>query len=100
VRFLDRQLAKASTADLEIPNFTIEIFDLENQSLESFLDAYFEQGERQTINLGNLKGIRIYFDQLIAPNEFYYFANQDLVFKLTPLGEYNQEMLDSFQIQP
>jgi hypothetical protein len=100
VRFLDRQLAQASTADLEIPNFTIEIFDLENQSLESFLDAYFEQGERQSINLGNLKGIRIYFDQLIAPNEFYYFANQDLVFKLTPLGEYNQEMLDSFQIQP
>jgi hypothetical protein len=100
VRFLDRQLAQGSTADLEIPNFTIEIFDIENHSLETFLDTYFEQGVRQSFNLGSLKGIRVYFNQLIAPNEFYYFADQGLVFKLTPLGEYSQEMLDSFQIQP
>lgn len=100
VRFLDRQLVQGSTADLEIPNFTIEIFDLENHSLETFLDGYFEQGVRQSFNLGSLKGIRVYFNQLIAPNEFYYFADQGLVFKLTPLGEYSQEMLESFQIQP
>jgi len=100
VRFLDRQLVQGSTADLEIPNFTIEIFDSEDQSLEAFLDIYFEQGERQSFNLGSLKGIRVYFNQLIAPNEFYYFADQGLVFKLTPLGKYSQEMLDSFQIHP
>jgi hypothetical protein len=48
---------------------------------------------------GDLSGIRVYFKQLIAPNEFYYFSEHDYVYKLTPLGQYGQEMLQSFEIE-
>jgi hypothetical protein len=99
VRFLDRQLASGDTADLEIPNFRIEIYDLGNLSLETFLDENFDRGNREPFNQGGAIGIRVFFDQMIAPNEFYYFADQSFVYKLTPNGEYSQEMLASFQIQ-
>jgi hypothetical protein len=99
IRFLDRQLASGDTADLEIPNFTIQIYDLGNLSLDTFLDEYFELGNREPFSLGGLYGIRVFFDQMIAPSEFYYFADQNHVYKLTPMGEYSQEMLESFKIQ-
>ncbi|MBY8999224.1 MAG: hypothetical protein KGD60_16070, partial [Candidatus Thorarchaeota archaeon] len=38
LRFLDHQLASGDTAGLEIPNFTIEVFDLGSLSLEKFLE--------------------------------------------------------------
>ena len=99
LRFLDRQLASGDTADFEIPNFTIEVFDLGNLTLENFLDQHIETGNREPVSLGKLNGIRVSFDQLIAPNQFYYFADQSFVYKLTPLGEYGQQMLESFQIK-
>ena len=99
VRFLDQQLARGDTADLEIPDFTIEIYDLGNQTLEAFLEVNLEQGELERYKLGDLSGFRVYLNQMIAPNEFYYFADHGFVYKLTPLGMYGQEMLDSFQVQ-
>jgi hypothetical protein len=98
LRFLDRQLADGATADLEIPNFTIEVYDLGNHTLETFLEGNFERGERETIKLGDLIGIRVSFNQLIAPNEFYYFSDHGFVYQLTPMGLYSQEMLETFQI--
>ena len=98
LRFLDQQLADGATADLEIPNFTIEVFDLGNRTLDTFLEENFERGERERIELGELSGIRVSFNQLIAPNEFYYFSDNGYVYKLTPMGLYSQEMLGTFQI--
>ena len=98
LRFLDRQLADGDTADLEIPNFRIEVYDLRNQSLESFLEENIDRGDREKIELGELIGIRVSFNQLIAPNEFYYFSGNGYVYKLTPMGLYSQEMLETFQI--
>ena len=99
LRFLDHQLASGDTADFEIPNFTIEVFDLGSLTLEKFLEQHLEIGNREPVRLGKLNGIRVSLDQLIAPNQFYYFADQGLVYKLTPLGEYGQQMLESFQIK-
>lgn len=99
LRFLDRQLASGDTAALEIPAFTIEVFPLEDMQLHDFLDQYFEGGNREAINLKGLKGVRVFYDQLLAPNEFYYFAERGFVYKLTPLGLYGQEMLQSFKIK-
>ena len=99
VRFLDRQLASGDTADLEIPNFKIEIYDLGNLSLENFLDENFDRGNREPFTQGEAIGIRVYFDQMIAPNEFFFFTDLRHVYKLTPLGKYSEEMLESFQIQ-
>jgi hypothetical protein len=99
LRFLDSQLASGETADLEIPNFSIEIFDRGELALDQFLDEYFDRGYREPFNQEGINGIRVYFDQLIAPNEFYFVADQDHVYKLTPMGVHSQEMLESFQIQ-
>ena len=99
LRFLDHQLASGDTAEYEIPNFTIEVFDLGSLTLEKFLEQHFEIGNKEPFSLGKLNGIRVSLDQLIAPNQFYYFADQSFVYKLTPLGEYGQQMLESFQIK-
>jgi hypothetical protein len=99
VRFLENQLAMGDTAEFEIPNFTIAVFELGNQSLETFVAKEEGGGERESFSIGNLTGFRVSFKQLIAPGEFYYFAGNGYVYKLTPLGPYSQEMLQSFQIE-
>ena len=99
VRFLDAQLAAGDTAEYEPPNFTIEIYSLGNLALEEFIDNDKNGGEREVNMLGDLTGFRVYFKQLIAPNEFYYFSEHSFVYKLTPLGLYGEEMLHSFEIE-
>lgn len=99
VRFLDKQLAEGDTADLEIPNFTVEIYNLDEQSLESFLDKNFPQGQREQVTLNNVNGLRVFFNNLIAPNQFYYLSDRGYVYRLIPMGEFSQEMLASFQIR-
>jgi hypothetical protein len=63
------------------------------------LDNYAAGAERQVYSLGDLTGLRVYFNRLSAPNEFYYFTSHGYVYKLTPLGKYSDEMLQSFQIK-
>jgi hypothetical protein len=99
VRFLDAQLAAGDTAEYEPPNFTVEIFTLGNQALEEFIDNDKSGGGREVYTLGDLTGFRVYFKQLIAPNEFYYFSEHGYVYKFTPLGLYAEEMLHSFEIE-
>ena len=99
VRFLDEQLAGSDTAELEIPRFSIAIYSQGDQALEAFLDANQVRGERESYTQGNLSGLRVTLSQMIAPNEFYYFTEYGYVYRLTPLGTYSQEMLESFQIQ-
>ena len=99
VRFQDKVLATGDTASLEIPKFNIEIFELGDQTLESFLDKYALGAEREVYKLGDLTGFRVYFNRLSAPNEFYYFSSHGYVYKLTPLGMYSEEMLHTFQIR-
>ncbi|MGW8226290.1 MAG: hypothetical protein ACWGOY_11180 [Anaerolineales bacterium] len=99
VRFLDEQLAGSDTAELEVPQFSIAIYNQGDQSLEAFLDANQVRGKRESYTQGNLSGLRVTLNQLIAPNEFYYFTEHGYVYKLTPLSTYGQEMLESFQVQ-
>ena len=99
VRFQDITLATGDTASFEIPKFTIEIFELGDLNLDAFLDHYAAGAERQVYTQGDLTGLRVYFNRLSAPNEFYYFTSHGYVYKLTPLGKYSEEMLHSFQIK-
>ena len=100
VRFQDIALATGDTASFEIPKFTIEIFELDDQTLDAFLDNYAAGAEREIYTQGNLTGFRVFFNRLSAPNEFYYFSSHGYVYKLTPLGKYSDEMLHTFQIRP
>ena len=100
IRFQDVDLAEGDTAEYEIPKFTIEIFDLETQSLENFLDIKAAGAAREDITIGELAGYKVSINQLRAPNVHYYFPGSGNVYKLTPLGDYDDEMLLSFQILP
>lgn len=99
VRFLDKQLASGDTAQLEISNFTITVFELGDLSLEAFIAKENQAAESETYTGRNMTGFRVIINQLLAPNEFYYFSADGFVYKLTPLGPYGQEMLSSFKIE-
>jgi hypothetical protein len=99
VRFQDIQLATGETAEFELPMFLIEVFEPGKQSLETFISRNEPGGAREAYQVNNLNGIRVYYNQLIAPNEFYFFSSQDYVYKLTPLGPFGPDMLESFNIQ-
>ncbi len=99
VRFLENQLASGDTMEFEIPNFTIAVYELGNQSLEAFVANKESGGEREAYSIGDLAGFRVFYNQLIAPGEYFYFSDSGYVYKLTPLGSYSQEMLHSFRIE-
>lgn len=99
VRFQDIQLATGDTAGFELPNFTIEVFESGGMSLEEFIAQNEPDGVLEEYQANNLGGYRVSYNQLIAPNEFYYFSSNGYAYKLTPLGAYSLEMLDSFNIQ-
>jgi hypothetical protein len=99
VRFLDIQLASGDATQFELPNFTITVFELGDQSLEAFVAKENQGGEVEAYTGRNLTGYRVYYNQLMAPNEFYYFSTNGYVYKLTPLGPNSQEMLHSFKIE-
>jgi hypothetical protein len=99
VRFQDIQLATGDSAEFELPTFTIEVFELGDQTLEAFIAQIEPGGHKEEYQVNNLNGFRVYYNQLIAPNEFYFFSANGYVYKLTPLGSYSQEMLHSFNIQ-
>ncbi|MFC1922289.1 hypothetical protein ACFLY4_03280 [Chloroflexota bacterium] len=100
VLFQDIALATGDTASFEIPKFTIEIFELGDLTLDAFLDYYAVGAEREVYLLEDLTGWRVYFNRLSAPNEYYFFSSHGYVYKLTPLGNYSEQMLHSFQIKP
>ena len=100
VRFQDVDLAEGDTAEYEIPKFTIEIFDLGSQSLDSFLENKVTGAELETIRIGELDGYKVSLNLLRAPNNHYYFPGNGMVYRLTPLGNYDDEMLESFKMLP
>ncbi len=99
VRFQDIQLASGETGEFELPMFLIEVFEPGDQSLETLITRNEPGSFREEYQGNNLNGIRVYFNQLIAPNEFYFFSSQEYVYKLTPLGPFGPDMLQSFKIQ-
>jgi hypothetical protein len=99
VRFLETELAKSEVANLEPPKFTVEVYaNPGRETLEAFLNTQARDGVREPYQLGSLNGIRVYFNTLMAPNNFYYFTSGDYIYRLIPLGEYSQEMLQSFKL--
>jgi hypothetical protein len=103
VRFQDRQLATADTAALEQPQFTVEVLNLPGQtSLDAFIKSNlpFPGMTLEPYTYGKLSGLRASTNRMLAPNEFFFFAGNGVIYKLTPLGPYSTEMLQSFTISP
>jgi hypothetical protein len=100
VRFQDKELAEGDTADLEIPQFSVEVYTATTDTLEAFLKQRTPDASYEEFHLGDLVGYKVVLARLIAPNEFYFFLAHGYVYKLTPLGEYGLEMLQTFKILP
>lgn len=101
VRFQDQQLAAGDTADLEPPKFTVEVFAFTgNAPLERFIksNVKFPGASIGPYTIGVLSGLRVSTGLMLSPNEFYFFAGPDYIYKLTPQGEYGDQMLQSFRI--
>ena len=104
VRFQDRQVASWQTADLEPPQFMIEVFKAESLvSLRDWLRAAQWVASDDTVEPfeveGAREGLRVRQMQQLAPNDFYYVATERYVFRLTPLGEHGPRMLSTFRLQ-
>ena len=105
VRFQDKQLASGQTANLEPPQFSIEV--LENNGfkpLRDWLQSDIQIGADDSVEPVHLdgagEGLRVRNAMQLAPNDFYYFARGKYIFRLTPLGSHGEEMLNSFRFRP
>ena len=100
VRFQDKELASGATAKLEPPQFSIEVYEKPAiDTLQAFIGAKIPGWSIESFKLGDLQGYRVSSNRLMAPNEFYFFESSKYIYKLTPLGPYSQEMLQSFKIE-
>jgi hypothetical protein len=105
VRFQDRKIASWQTANLEPPQFTIEVFEGgASASLRDWLQSLKWVRPTDTVESfeveGAKEGVRLRSMQQLAPNEFYYVATEKYVYRLTPLGEHSPQMLASFRLKP
>lgn len=100
VRFQDRQLATGETADLELPQFTVEVFEnTAGLTLEQWLDANTPSSSfRSTVAVGDHQGYQVTLNTMLAPNHFYYVADSAYVYRITPLGPHSEAMLASLKI--
>ena len=100
VRFQDKTLASGDTAKFELPQFSIEVYEKPAiDTLQAFIGAKISGWTVESFKLGDLQGYRVSSNRLMAPNEFYFFEGSQYIYKLTPLGQYSQEMLQSFKIE-
>lgn len=101
VRFQDKSLLGADTAALEPPQFSIEVF---SNSARLPLQEWLQQSGMIPTNsqvedfpIAGKPGLRVTRMELIAPGQFVFMEDNGLVFRLTPLSSYSEEMLKSFQ---
>ena len=105
VRFQDKELAAGQTADLEPPQFSIEVLENDGfKPLRDWLQTAVQIGANDSVEPVHLdgagEGLRVRNAMQLAPNDFYYFARGKYVFRLTPLGSHGEEMLNSFRFRP
>jgi hypothetical protein len=105
VRFQEKQLLSSEFVELEPPRFAVEVFVLSQQTpLASWLRSKGRLPADASITkvtlAGAREGIRVQLRQQLAPNDFFYFMSNKLVYLLTPLGSHAPAMLKSFHLLP
>jgi hypothetical protein len=105
VRFQDKQLLSSEFVDVEPPRFAVEVFEWSQPvPLADWLRSKGRLPADATITevtlAGAREGVRLQLRQAIAPNDFVYFASNEFVYLLTPLGEHAEAMFQSFRLQP
>jgi hypothetical protein len=105
VRFQDKQRASGQFANREPAQFAVDVFELDPVvPLHDWLQSAGLVPARATVEQVHLDGAgegwRVRRPVLMAPNESYFFATEEYVYRLTPLGPHSQDMLASFQLSP
>ncbi|MEM8532925.1 MAG: hypothetical protein AAGF95_18905 [Chloroflexota bacterium] len=101
IHFQDALLAQSETANLQPPQFAIDVFDPPaDVSFEQWIDndVIFSGSTRDSTDIGGRQGYVVTLSIQLAPNQFYYVAGDDYYYKLTPLGIHGERMLQSFTI--
>lgn len=103
VRFQLKQILSGQFAELEPAQFTIEVFRATPaMPLADWLRSVAHLPAGAAITPMTVKGareaVRVQQPQQLAPNDFYYFATTEYVYKLIPLGQYASDMLASFRL--
>jgi hypothetical protein len=104
VLFLDRALAASETANLQPPNFSIQVFDNSSQlPLEEWLQANGLLGGAKKFvmepySIAGVEGARVSSPLLMAPNSFIYVPHGNYIYKLTPTDPNSEQMLATFQL--
>jgi|GEM_PF-1749949 len=101
VWFQDKVIAAGATAALEPPAFAVDVFaNPDALALAQWLDANEPHADatRTAVTVGNTPGYKVALTTYIAPGQFYYVAAGNAVYRLTPLGQYGEEMLKSFRL--
>jgi hypothetical protein len=99
VQFQDKALASSPTANLQPPQFLIDVFENKDSLvLEDWLAANERRGTAQASAVGNASGYVVRLQTLQAPNQFYFVSQGQYVYRLVPLGQYSDQMLQSFKI--
>lgn len=98
--FLSRQLAQSPTAKFQPPNALVEVFPLvAGKPLLDWIREHAPKATCASIRVGAREGYRATLPILLAPNEFFYFSSNAFIYRLTLLGEYAEQMLQSFRIE-
>ena len=101
VHFQDAMLAQSETANLQPPQFALDVFEIPpDLSFEQWIDndVTFSGSTRESVDIGGRQGYVVTLSIQLAPNQFYYVADDDYYYKLTPLGIHGERMLQSFTI--
>ncbi|MCW5850559.1 MAG: hypothetical protein KIT87_10825 [Anaerolineae bacterium] len=99
VWFQDKVLARSETANLQPPQFAVDVYTLPaGQSLDDWLKTQprADQYARQPVQVGSVAGVRLVSELLMAPNEFVVVAHGGYVYRIAIMGEFGPDMLASF----
>ena len=101
LRFQDKDILGASTAALEPPQFTLEVFkNPSGLTLQNWLEQNRmlpPNSEEQVASIAGISGLQVMRRELIAPGRFAFVAHDGHVYRMTLIGRYSDEMLKSFQ---
>ena len=103
VRFQRKYIAAGQFADREPPMLTIQVFPRPSaRSLRDWLNSFGLLPPGSEITAAQLpgarEGVKVTLRQQLAPNEFLYFATDQYVYGLIPLGPEGGQILASFRL--
>ena len=98
VRFLDKDLANSDTADLQIPAFSIEVYQNPTRPVGAgVVRSNGPAGTQEKVSVGGVPCMKVTLAIMLFPNQFVLCSRSNNVYQFIPAGQYNQQMLDSFK---